>query len=133
MSDAMFILPGAFMLLFLMAGTQGLVLAVVLWRFKNNRIQNQLLGWLVLMFSLGVLFFIATYYKDYYYHPLYPGVVAGWILGTAGANFLLMYLRTCFGLRPWPRMAWLYWLPTAFLRSLSLFVIYMHLEEERTM
>ena len=114
MNDSMFILPGFLKLIFLMAGTQGIILSVVLWRHKSNRIQNNFLAWLVMMFSLSLLFYIATYTKAVYFHPLYPGVVSGWILGTAGANFLLMYLRACFGLQPLPTRAWLYWLPTAF-------------------
>lgn len=114
MSETMSQLPGLFVFLFLMAGTQGIIISVVLWRHKSNRIQNYLLAWLVLMFSLSIFFFIPSNIPAYYYHPLYPGVTAGWILGTAGANFLLMYLRACFGLSPRPRLAWLYWLPTAF-------------------
>ncbi len=114
MTDSMFILPDFLKLLFLMAGAQGIILSVVLWRHKSNRIQNNLLAWLVMMFSLSLFYYIATYTKAIYFHPLYPGVVSGWILGTAGANFLLMYLRACFGLPPRPPKTWLYWIPAAF-------------------
>lgn len=97
-----------------MAGTQGIILSIVLWRHKSNRLQNQLLAWLVLMFSISLFFFVPSNITAYYNHPLYPGVTAGWIVGTAAANFLLMYLRACFGLPAMPRPAALYWLPTAF-------------------
>lgn len=97
-----------------MAGIQGMILSIVLWRHKSNRIQNNLLAWLVMMFSLSLLLYIATYTKAIYFHPLYPGVIAGWILGTAGANCLLMYVRACFGIPPRPPKAWLYWLPSVF-------------------
>lgn len=119
MSESMAQLPGLFVFLFLMAGTQGIILSVVLWRHKSNRLQNHLLAWLVLMFSISIFFFIPTNITAYYNHPLYPGATAGWIVGTAAANFLLMYLRTCFGLPAMPRMAWLYWLPTAFFLLLT--------------
>ncbi|WP_276484933.1 helix-turn-helix domain-containing protein [Paraflavitalea pollutisoli] len=128
MTDAMFILPGFFKVLFLMAGLQGIILTVVLWRQRTNQVKNHLLAWLVLMFSAAVLFFIATYEKSLYFHPAYPGVAAGWILGTAGANFLLMYVRASFGLEPRPRLYWLYWIPTLFFTILAI----MHIALPRT-
>lgn len=120
MTDSMFMLPGFFKVLFLMAGLQGVILSIVLWRQRTNTVKNNLLAWLVLMFSGAVLFFIATYEKSLYFHPAYPGVVAGWVLGTAGANFLLMYVRASFGLEPRPRFCWLYWIPTLFFMILAI-------------
>ncbi|MDF2192266.1 helix-turn-helix domain-containing protein [Paraflavitalea sp. CAU 1676] len=120
MTDSMFILPDFFKWLFWMAGAQGIILSIVLWRQKSNRQQNKLLSLILLTFSLGLFYFIATYTKAIYSHPLYPGTMSGWIIGTAGATLLLMYLRTCFGLPAHPRMAWLYWLPTAFFVGLAI-------------
>ena len=114
MSEVMPELPGLFIFLFLMAGTQGIIMSIVLWRHKNNRIQNRILAWLVLMFSLIFFFFIITNISRYYNHPLYPGVASGWALGTTAAALLFMYLRACFGLNPLPRFAWAYWVPAAF-------------------
>lgn len=119
MTDDMFILPGFFKVLFLMAGLQGVILSVVLWRQPMNKVKNNLLAWLVLLFSGALLFYIATYEKELYFHPAYPGVVSGWVLGTAAANCLLMYVRASFGLESRPRGFWLYWLPTAFFVGLA--------------
>ncbi|MDF2192267.1 helix-turn-helix domain-containing protein [Paraflavitalea sp. CAU 1676] len=118
MKDSMFILPDFFKWLFLMAGAQGVFLSIVLWRHKSNRQQNRLLSLIVLAFSLSLFYFIAIYTKAINTHPLFPGIVTGWGLGTACVTLLLMYVRTCFGLPASPPMAWLYWLPTAFFAGL---------------
>lgn len=120
MSESMPNLPWVFVFLFLMAGTQGLILSVVLWRHKSNRIQNRILGWLMFTFSLIFFFFVITNIREYYFHPLYPGVTAGWILGITTANLLFMYLRACFGLNPSPRFAILYWIPVLFFILLTI-------------
>lgn len=122
MTDSMFILPGFFKWLFLVAGAQGIVLTIVLWRHKSNRKQNRLLSLIVLAFSLSLFYFIATFTKEIYFHPLYPGTVSGWVIGSTAPVFLLMYVRTCFGLPARPRLAWLYWLPTVFF--IGLMVVY---------
>ncbi|MDF2192265.1 helix-turn-helix domain-containing protein [Paraflavitalea sp. CAU 1676] len=129
MTDSMFILPGFFKWLFLMAGAQGVILSLVLWRHKSNRKQNRLLSLIVLIYSYAVFFFIGTYTKEVFFHPLYPGVVSGWVFGTTGVVLLLMYVRTCFGLPAHPPRAWLYWIPTAFFLVI-LVMHYAHPERE---
>jgi len=119
MHESMPELSGLFIFIFLMAGTQGIIMSLVLWRHKSNPVQNRILGWLVCMFSLIFFFFIITNLREYFFHPLYPGVTAGWIFGTAAATLLLMYLRACFGLPPLPRRGWLLWIPPAFFTLLT--------------
>jgi AraC-like DNA-binding protein len=120
MSESMLNIPWVFIVLFMMTGLQGIILAVVLWNHKSNRIQNRILGWLMFVYSFIFFFFIVTNITKYYFHPRYPGVTAAWILGTAVVNLLYMYLRACFGLRPSPRNALLYWLPTLFFVLLTI-------------
>jgi AraC-like DNA-binding protein len=120
MHETMPNLPWVFVLLFLMTAIQGIILSVVLWKHKSNRVQNRLLGWLLFVYAFIFLYFIITNTSAYYFHPMYPGATASWIMGTITINLLLMYLRACFGLRPSPPHAAWYWLPTAFFVLLTI-------------